>query len=497
MTGAPIATAFSVLLAIALAVGAPTRRVLAQDGETPTRLEQDVRALQAYRPGYAFWQHVFTIPDGWIAFGSAADGRLLAAFPTRGDWSTEAVWHDASLSMILDGQPLPRDLDERRARVAQLLEPVVGRVVHNPTRGQFLLPNARRYGSFLGQWGTIYERFGVPADIGLAQAMIESGLDGTRRSEARAIGFCQFLESNWKQLNRLSSHVIEAGNQTTQAAYCAAYLTILATKYGSFIPALSDHHSGGTNVGRILINGERLGATDVRDRYFMGSQLARDLRQIDLYGYRDIYRTYGPRSYLYAEMVFGNTFNVRNLTETTKQETIYAMRTPRAIPLTTITGRTRLTAEEVRRFNPALSRQVPAHATLYLPVYVKDFGADVSFWHRPASPSYAAALDDFLRLAPSPEQWDSRSFEPVLRAFQARFRATRTDEGEVMAVVLDYAMTEAYTSGRPEIIAEFRGSEEVQRLFERGLRDRVAVNLEALACAERQNAQELAGAGAC
>ena len=41
-------------------------------------------------------------------------------------------------------------------------------------------------------------------------------------------------------------------------AYCAAYLTILATMYGSFIPALSEHHAGGVNVGRTLINGQRL-----------------------------------------------------------------------------------------------------------------------------------------------------------------------------------------------------------------------------------------------
>ena len=50
-------------------------------------------------------------------------------------------------------------------------------------------------------------------------------------------------------LDRLDANVIEAQNQTTQAPYCAAYLTVLATKYGSFIPALSEHHTGGANVG--------------------------------------------------------------------------------------------------------------------------------------------------------------------------------------------------------------------------------------------------------
>src|SRR5262245_27263066 len=50
------------------------------------RLEMDLSAIQMFRPEYPFWQHIFTIPDGRIAFGSAEDGRLLAVFPTAGDW---------------------------------------------------------------------------------------------------------------------------------------------------------------------------------------------------------------------------------------------------------------------------------------------------------------------------------------------------------------------------------------------------------------------------
>ena len=134
----------------------------------------------------------------------------------------------------------------------------------------FLLPNAERYGSFLDQWGAIYERFGVPAEIGLAQAVIESGLNGRVRSPARALGFCQWLPRNWNYLKRLAPYVIEGYNQTTQAPYCAAYLTILATMYGSFIPALSEHHAGGVNVGRTVINGERLGGAGTREQYLMG-----------------------------------------------------------------------------------------------------------------------------------------------------------------------------------------------------------------------------------
>ena len=92
----------------------------------------------------------------------------------------------------------------------------------------------------------------MPAEIGLAQALIESGFEGRRRSEADAVGLCQWLERNWDHLDRLDLAVLESGNQTTQAAYCAAHVSILATKYGSFIPALSAHHAGATNVGRIL-----------------------------------------------------------------------------------------------------------------------------------------------------------------------------------------------------------------------------------------------------
>ena len=53
------------------------------------RLAQDIKAVETYRPDYQFWQYIFTIPDGRIAFGSANDGRLIATFPTAGDWTRE------------------------------------------------------------------------------------------------------------------------------------------------------------------------------------------------------------------------------------------------------------------------------------------------------------------------------------------------------------------------------------------------------------------------
>ena len=433
------------------------------------RAAADFAAMRTFRPGYAFWQHVFTLSDGVIAFGSARDGRLLATFPVKGDWAHGARWAIPSLARILEGQPLERKLSDRRDQVEALMERAAGPVMQNATRGDALIPNARRYGAFLGEWGAIYERFGVPAHIGLGQVILESGLSPTRRSEANAIGFCQWLQKNWKRLNDLSPTPIEGKNQTTQAPYCAAYLSVLATKYGSFIPALSEHNAGGTNVGRTLINGERLGAHDVRAQYLLGSRLAHDLRALPGKDYEDVYHTYGPRSFLYAEMVFGNTFIVRRLIGSTPQLPIYAMRTSRAIPIVEIVKRTGLSVDEVRRFNPALVDAIPARGTLYLPSYVSEFGDDVAFWRRPASASYAAVLNDFMRLDPGAERWDNPAFAPVLTEFKRRFRETNTEEGVVMDTVLTYAMDQAYTSARRALVAEFRNDGQVRHLIDRGV----------------------------
>ena len=445
----------------------PAERAMRE--RTDERLTEDFEAVQTFRPAYSFWQHVFTVPDGRILFGSAEDGRLLASFPTRGNWARDAEWVEPSLADALAGRRLSRRLRDRRAEVEGLLEPVAGPVVHNPSRGRFVSPHAERFGIFLDQWGAIYERFGVPAEIGLAQAMVESGLDGRARSSARALGFCQWLPRNWNFLKRLSPHVIEGYNQTTQAPYCAAYLTILTTMYGSFIPALSEHHAGGVNVGRAVINGERLGGESAREQYLLGSEFARDLRDISIRRYRELFRTYGPRSFLYAEMIFGNTLNVTRLTAEMSQSAIYAMRVSRNTPLREITAVTGLSSNEVKRFNPALVRQVPARATLYLPSYDEGFGPDVSFWHRPADPAFAATLNDFVRLEATVARWHEASFEATLRRFQERFEATASEEGTVMATTLAYVISDLRTSRRAAILDEFRTSGRILQLFQRGV----------------------------
>lgn len=431
------------------------------------RVSGDIAAMEMYRPGYRFWSHVFSRPDGEVVYGSAESGALLAAFPSNGDWGQQAWWSDPVLAAEVGDRPMPRRLSDRRDLVAEVLLPVAGPVIHNPTRGDFVTPNVRRFGGFIEEWGRIYERFGVPAELGLSQAMIESGFSGDVRSEARAIGFCQWLPRNWERLDRLTSHVIEVENQTTQAAYCGAYLAVLATKYGSFIPALSEHHAGSTNVGRTVINGTRLGGADIRDRYLLGGQFAVDVRTLSPRTFSDVTGTYGPRSYRYAEMILGNMETVADLRDSQPQRSVHAMRVTRDLTLAEVVRTTGLSEDEVKRFNPALVRRVPKGATVYLPDQIDGFGEDVAFWHRPAPADYDEVMLDFLRLGAPLEEWDSPAFEAVLQDYRERFRSTDSEEGRVMDAVLGYVIQEIPLLHRQ--LSAYRTDPEIGALFEQGI----------------------------
>ena len=93
-------------------VEAPPRISLSAQDHAEARYHADLAAVRDFRPAYPFWQHIFQIPDGSIIFGSAEDGRLLATFPTRGNWARDGVWTDPALRRALDGVRLTRRLRE-------------------------------------------------------------------------------------------------------------------------------------------------------------------------------------------------------------------------------------------------------------------------------------------------------------------------------------------------------------------------------------------------
>ena len=147
------------------------------------------------------------------------------------------------------------------------------------------------------------------------------------------------------------------------------------------------------------------------------------------------------------------------------------MRVPRSTPLSEVVQASGLSRAEVKRYNPALVRRVPEDAALYLPVYMEQFGADVSFWRRPPSEEYSAALADFVGLDASVDEWHDPAFEETLEEFRARFAATGTEEGTVMATMLAFVIQDLTSSRRGAILDEFRSSQRVLELFERGVRD--------------------------
>ena len=63
---------------------------------------------------------------------------------------------------------------------------------------------------------------------------------------------------------------------------------------------------------------------------------------------------------------------------------------------------------------------------------------------------------------------------PVLQRFRTRFAESGTEEGTVMATVLAYAISDSETSGRREILAEYRDSERIKQLFDSAVLQRTA-----------------------
>ncbi|MDX1562516.1 MAG: hypothetical protein R3305_06290, partial [Gammaproteobacteria bacterium] len=215
----------------------------------------------------------------------------------------------------------------------------------------------------------------------------------------------------------------------------------------------------------------------VRDRYFLGAELTLLIRQIRLPGYREVSGGYGPRSFRYAEMIFGSSLKIAEIEAATPQQPIFAMRPRRAVSLDEVARATGLTIDEIRRFNPALVNRVPANANLYLPFPVAEFGEDTTFWHREPTPEYTDTFRDFLRLSERYDvaDWQDGSVVGELRAFETRFKETATEEGTIMAVMLAYIAGELEEGRQIEILARFRSSERVARLLEHGVRRRAAL----------------------
>ena len=72
---------FLIVLALALTGASPSAETARQ---AEARLQADVDIVKAFRPAYPFWQHIFTIPDGRIAFGSARGRPPAGHLPLEG-----------------------------------------------------------------------------------------------------------------------------------------------------------------------------------------------------------------------------------------------------------------------------------------------------------------------------------------------------------------------------------------------------------------------------
>ena len=80
-------------------------------------------------------------------------------------------------------------------------------------------------------------------------------------------------------------------------------------------------------------------------------------------------------------------------------------------------------------------------------------------------------LNDFVRLDATIQAWHEPEFEQTLRDFQQRFTDTGTEEGTVMATLLRFVAGNLTRSRRAAILEEFRDSDRVRELFDRGKRE--------------------------
>ena len=431
------------------------------------RRRDDFVAMQTFRPGYPFWQHVFTLPDRLIAFGSTVDGRLRDLPRERG---LDARGRVADPALARSWVNARSQTGERREQVAMLLERAAGPVLHNSTRGDALLPNARRYGRFLAEWGAIYERFGVPADIGLAQVILESGLNGKRRSEANAVGFCQWLQEELEAAELLftdthrGAEPDDAGSLLRRVSVRAGHEVRIV--HSRAVRAQRRRHERGAHLDQRRAPWRR--GMSVPDIFWARSWpvTCAPCRGRIRGRLSELWSPFAPvcgdgvRQYLHCQEPEGVDAPGTDLRDANTAGDLAC----RDHDANGVYLRTRC-AGSIRHSSRGSRRRARCPFRTTSASLAPTWRSGV----RPPSAAYVAVLDDFMRLDAGPERWDDPAFAQVLADFKRRFRETNTEEGIVMETVLAYAMDQAYTSSRRALLSEFRSSGQVRRLIERGV----------------------------
>ena len=116
------------------------------------------------------------------------------------------------------------------------------------------------------------------------------------------------------------------------------------------------------NVGRTVINGERLGGVGSRGQYLMGSDFAASLRDTSIERYRDLFRTYGRRSSPMPRWCSA-TRSTSGGSSPRIHSSNYAMWMSESWRALDITARTGLKLDEVKRFNPVLGARARRRPT--------------------------------------------------------------------------------------------------------------------------------------